>query len=129
MPCRPDVVDRVTKERGEAASALAAAERQLAKVRLSRRDSIARIAEFESGVKALGSALTEWGEARDFLEARIKAICKSALIAIRELRARGEALAIRHARSTEETRRRDLERHLAVTVTRNRSTNGGSVTP
>ena len=109
------VVDRATNERGEAASALAAAERQLTKARLSRRESIARIAEFESGIKALGSALTEWGEAREFLEARIKDI-QERLDTLRELRAQGEALAIRHARSTEESRRRDLERQLTVTV-------------
>ena len=110
-----DVVDRVTKERGEAASALAAAERQLATARLSGRESIARIAEFESGIKALGSVFTEWGEARDFLEARIKDI-QERIDMLRNLRAQGEALAIRHARSTEESRRRDLERHLLVTV-------------
>ena len=91
-----DVVDRATKERGEAASALAAAERQLAKAHLSRRESIARIAEFETGINALGSAFTEWGEARDFLEARIKDI-QGRVETLRELRAQGEALAIRHA--------------------------------
>lgn len=105
-------IDEALRERALAASALALAERQLAEAHLSRRESAARISDFERGIEALGSMSKDWREVRGFLEGRIEA-AQLRVDGVRELRTRGEALAVKHARSTEEGKRRDLEQHLA----------------
>ena len=105
-------VDQALNERSLATAALATAERQLAEVQISRRESVAQISEFERGMEALGCPFTDWGEAHAFLEQRIK-MAHGRVDALRELRTQGEALAIKHARSTEENNRRDLEKRLA----------------
>ena len=108
-----DGVSQALEDRALAASALAVAERQLAELRRSYRKRVEQISEFERDMEALDCPFTDLREARDSLERRINSAQKR-IDALDRLRRQGEALAIKHARSIEESKRRDLEHQLAT---------------
>ena len=110
-------LDEALKQKAIADSDLAAAERQLAEMHRSRRESVAQISEFTRDMEALGFVFDDWREAPDLLERRIKE-ARRRIDALGELRRQGEGLAIKHARSTEESKRRDLDQKLAYITTR-----------